>query len=87
MLKAAAQNGWIDEQQVVLEQYFAACIVFGYFQPKIFSSFVLYCHFRRQQLPSECWKNQPPRIEVLKKIPAKIRFLSIEPLLEDLKIR
>ena len=25
-----------------------------------------------------------PRIEVLKKIPAKIRFLSIEPLLEDL---
>ena len=25
-----------------------------------------------------------PRIEILKKIPAKIRFLSIEPLLEDL---
>ncbi|VVM25920.1 Bacteriophage protein gp37 [uncultured Gammaproteobacteria bacterium] len=27
-----------------------------------------------------------PRIEVLKKIPAKIRFLSIEPLLEDLGV-
>lgn len=49
-------------------------------------------YFKNRTAPSNVWlgvsveniKDGLPRIEVLKTIPAKIRFLSIEPLLEDL---
>ncbi|MFK5948412.1 MAG: phage Gp37/Gp68 family protein, partial [Methylococcales bacterium] len=49
-------------------------------------------YFKNRNVPANVWlgvsveniKEGLPRIEVLKKIPAKIRFLSIEPLLEDL---
>ena len=52
----------------------------------------LLAYFRNRNVPDNVWlgvsveniKEGLPRIEVLKKIPAKIRFLSIEPLLEDL---
>ena len=49
-------------------------------------------YFENRKVPDNVWlgvsveniKEGLPRIEVLKTIPAKIRFLSIEPLLEDL---
>ncbi len=49
-------------------------------------------YFRSRAVPSNCWlgttvedqKYGVPRIDRLRTIPAKIRFLSIEPLLEDL---
>jgi protein gp37 len=49
-------------------------------------------YFKDREVPDNVWlgvsveniKEGLPRIEVLKTIPAKIRFLSIEPLLEDL---
>jgi protein gp37 len=49
-------------------------------------------YFKDREVPDNVWlgvsveniKEGLPRIEVLKAIPAKIRFLSIEPLLEDL---
>jgi protein gp37 len=51
-------------------------------------------YFKNRMVPDNVWlgvsveniKEGLPRIEVLKKIPAKIRFLSIEPLLEDLGV-
>jgi protein gp37 len=52
----------------------------------------LLSYFETREVPDNIWlgvsveniKEGLPRIEVLKRIPAKIRFLSIEPLLEDL---
>ncbi|MDQ7089736.1 MAG: phage Gp37/Gp68 family protein [Methylococcales bacterium] len=52
----------------------------------------LVAYFKDRNVPDNVWlgvsveniKEGLPRIEILKKIPAKIRFLSIEPLLEDL---
>ncbi len=52
----------------------------------------LSAYFKNRSVPDNVWlgvsvenvKEGLPRIEILKKIPAKIRFLSIEPLLEDL---
>lgn len=52
----------------------------------------LLAYFENEEVPDNVWlgvsveniKEGLPRIEALKKIPAKIRFLSIEPLLEDL---
>ncbi len=52
----------------------------------------LAAYFKDRNIPDNVWlgvsveniKEGLPRIETLKKIPAKIRFLSIEPLLEDL---
>ena len=52
----------------------------------------LFEYFKNRTIPDNVWlgvsveniKEGLPRIDVLKKIPAKIRFLSIEPLLEDL---
>ncbi len=52
----------------------------------------LLAYFKNRNVPDNVWlgvsveniKEGLPRMEVLKKIPAKIRFLSIEPLLEDL---
>lgn len=52
----------------------------------------LLMYFKNRNVPDNVWlgvsveniKQGLPRIEVLRKIPAKIRFLSIEPLLEDL---
>ena len=52
----------------------------------------LFAYFENTEVPDNVWlgvsveniKEGLPRIEVLKNIPAKIRFLSIEPLLEDL---
>jgi len=52
----------------------------------------LLSYFTNRDVPDNVWlgvsveniKEGLPRIEVLRKIPAKIRFLSIEPLLEDL---
>jgi protein gp37 len=52
----------------------------------------LAAYFKDRNVPDNVWlgvsvenvKEGLPRIKVLKKIPAKIRFLSIEPLLEDL---
>ncbi len=49
-------------------------------------------YFKNRNVPDNVWlgvsveniKSGLPRINILKKIPAKIRFLSIEPLLEDL---
>ena len=49
-------------------------------------------YFKNRNAPDNVWlgvsveniKSGLPRINILKKIPAKIRFLSIEPLLEDL---
>ncbi len=49
-------------------------------------------YFRSRDVPPNCWlgttvedqKYGVPRIDLLRTIPAKIRFLSIEPLLEDL---
>jgi len=51
-------------------------------------------YFENRKVPDNVWlgvsveniKEGLPRIEVLKTIPAKIRFLSIEPLLEDLGV-
>jgi len=48
--------------------------------------------FRGREVPENCWlgtsvedqKYGVPRIGILRAVPAKIRFLSIEPLLEDL---
>jgi protein gp37 len=47
--------------------------------------------FNNRPIPSNCWlgtsvedrKYGVPRIDILRRVPAKIRFLSIEPLLED----
>ncbi len=47
--------------------------------------------FRNRDIPKNCWlgtsvedkKHGVPRIDILRKLPAKIKFLSIEPLLED----
>lgn len=52
----------------------------------------LLAYFKNRVVPDNVWlgvsveniKSGLPRIEALKQIPAKIRFLSIEPLLEDL---
>jgi len=52
----------------------------------------LQAYFKNRNVPDNVWlgvsveniKAGLPRIDVLKKIPAKIRFLSVEPLLEDL---
>ncbi|MDH5612326.1 MAG: phage Gp37/Gp68 family protein [Gammaproteobacteria bacterium] len=52
----------------------------------------LLSYFKNKDVPDNVWlgvtieniKEGLPRMDVLKKIPAKIRFLSIEPLLEDL---
>ena len=52
----------------------------------------LFTYFKNRNVPDNVWlgvsveniKEGLPRIEVLRKIDAKIRFLSIEPLLEDL---
>lgn len=52
----------------------------------------LLAYFKNIEVPDNVWlgvsveniKEGLPRIEVLKNIPAKIRFLSVEPLLEDL---
>lgn len=49
-------------------------------------------YFSKREVPPNCWlgtsvedkKYGIPRIDLLRRIPAKIRFLSIEPLLEDL---
>jgi len=52
----------------------------------------IFAYFKNTKVPDNVWlgvsveniQEGLPRMEVLKKIPAKIRFLSIEPLLEDL---
>lgn len=49
-------------------------------------------YFQKRSVPQNCWlgtsvedrKYGVPRIDLLRKVPAKIRFLSIEPLLEDI---
>jgi protein gp37 len=51
-------------------------------------------YFKKRHVPNNCWlgttvedkKYGVPRIDILRTIPARIRFLSIEPLLEDIGI-
>lgn len=52
----------------------------------------MYNYFQKRRIPENIWlgitcedrKNGVPRIDKLREIPAKIKFLSVEPLLEDI---